>query len=77
MPNLSTWQALGVVTQFGFTCAVAVFVGYLLGSWLDSRLGSGFLFTLIGALGGMISSVFSTLHILNYLRRRDAHKRPS
>ena len=70
MPSLSTWQALGIVTQFGVTCAVAVWLGYLIGSWLDSRLGTGLLFTLIGALGGMISSVVSTIQLMNYVQRR-------
>ena len=70
MPNLSTLQALGIVTQLGVTCAVAVWLGYLAGSWLDSRLGTGFLLSLIGALGGMASSVVGTIQLLNYVKRR-------
>ncbi len=72
MPNLSTLQALGIVTQFGVVCALAVGLGYLLGSWLDSRLGTGLVFTLIGAVGGMISAVSSTLQLMNYVKRRAA-----
>ena len=70
MPNLSTLQALGIVTQFGVTCAVAVWLGYLLGSWLDSRLGTGLIFTILGALGGMISAITGTIRLMNYVRRR-------
>ena len=70
MPNLSTLQALGIVTQFGVTCAVAVWLGYLLGSWLDGRLGTGLIFTILGALGGMISAITGTIRLMNYVQRR-------
>jgi hypothetical protein len=64
VPNLKTWQALGIVTQFGVTCAVAVGLGYFVGSWLDSRLGTGLIFSLIGALGGMVASIISNLQMI-------------
>jgi hypothetical protein len=57
VPNLKTWQALGIVTQFGVTCAVAVWLGFIVGRWLDSLLGTGFVFALLGALGGMVASI--------------------
>jgi len=70
VPNLRAWEALGVVTQFGVTCAVAVWLGFLLGNWLDSLLGTGIVFSLVFALGGMISAVYSTFQVLQYLGRR-------
>jgi hypothetical protein len=70
MSNLNTWEALGIVTQFGVTCAVAVALGFLLGNWVDGLLGTGIVFSLIGAVGGMISSVMSTLQLLKYVSRR-------
>lgn len=74
MPNLGTWEALGVVTQFGVTCAVAVWLGFLLGNWLDGLLGTGILFSLILALGGMISAVVGTYQMLKIIaRRRNQH----
>ncbi len=69
MSNVGALQALGIVTQFGFTCAVAVWLGYLLGSWLDNRLGTGLIFSLICALGGMISAVTSTVAIIRRLQQ--------
>ena len=72
MPSLGAWQALGVVTQFGVTCAVAVWLGFLLGNWLDGLLGTGIVFSLIGALGGMISAVVGTFQVLKMLARRQA-----
>ncbi len=70
MPSLRAWQAIGIVTQFGVTCAVAVWLGYFLGSWVDARLGTGLIFSLIGALGGMISAIISTVVMLQRLQRR-------
>ena len=70
MPNLGAWEALGIVTQFGVTCAVAVWLGFLLGNWLDGRLGTGIIFSLFFALGGMISAVFGTYQLLKHLGRR-------
>ncbi|MCC6176332.1 MAG: AtpZ/AtpI family protein [Chloroflexi bacterium] len=70
MSTISTWEAIGVVTQFGVTCAVAVWLGFLLGSWLDRRLGTGLIFSLVFALGGMISATVSTVKILQYLQHR-------
>ncbi len=72
MPSLRAWEALGIVTQFGVTCAVAVWLGFLLGSWLDGRLGTGIIFSLIGALAGMVSAVTSTLQLMKAVNRRAA-----
>jgi Putative F0F1-ATPase subunit Ca2+/Mg2+ transporter len=70
VPDLKTWQALGIVTQFGVTCAVAVWLGYFVGSWLDSLLGTRIVFALLGALGGMVASILSTIQLLKYVGRR-------
>lgn len=70
MSPLGAWQAIGIVTQFGVTCAVAVWLGYFLGSWVDARLGTGLIFSLIGALGGMISAITSTVAMIRRLQRR-------
>ena len=73
MPNLGAWEALGIVTQFGVTCAVAVWLGFLLGRWIDGLLGTGVFFSIILALGGMISAVTGTYQLLKAIaRRRDA-----
>jgi F0F1-type ATP synthase assembly protein I len=70
VPSLRAWEALGIVTQFGVTCAVAVWLGFLLGSWLDGLLGTEVLFSLILALGGMISAVTGTYQLLKAMARR-------
>ena len=74
MSSLKTWEALGIVTQFGVTCAVAVWLGFLLGNWIDGLVGTDtiHIFGLIGAIGGMISAVFSTLQLMKAVNRRAA-----
>jgi hypothetical protein len=73
VPNLRAWEALGIVTQFGVTCAVAVWLGFLLGRWIDGLLRTGVLFSILLALGGMISAVTGTYQLLKAMaRRRDA-----
>jgi len=70
VPSLGTWEALGVVTQFGVTCVVAVWLGFLLGKWVDGLLGTGIVFSLILALGGMISATVGTFQLLKAIARR-------
>ena len=70
MPSLGAWEALGIVTQFGVTCAVAVWLGFLLGNWIDGLLGTGIVFSLILALCGMISATTGTYQLLKVLARR-------
>jgi len=74
MSSLKTWEALGIVTQFGVTCAVAVGLGFLLGNWIDELVGNHtiHIFGLVGALAGMISAVFSTLQLMKAVNRRAA-----
>ena len=73
MSSLKTWEALGIVTQFGVTCAVAVWLGFLLGKWIDGLLGTGVLFSILLALGGMVSAVTGTYQLLKAIaRKRDA-----
>ena len=74
MSPLGAWQAIGIVTQFGVTCAVAVWLGYFLGSWLDARLGTGLIFSLICALGGMISAITSTVALIKRIDRRSTSR---
>jgi len=74
MSSLKTWEALGIVTQFGVTCAVAVTLGFFLGNWLDGKLGTSIVFGLLGALAGMIAAVTSTLQLMKAMNRRAADR---
>src|SRR5437868_12563531 len=69
-PSVTTVQALAVASQFGITLAVSVVLGYFAGHWLDDRLNTGIIFTLIGVLLGLVAAVLNTLRLYTALMRR-------
>jgi F0F1-type ATP synthase assembly protein I len=66
-PRVTTFQALAVASQFGITLAVSVVLGYFAGHWLDDRLNTGIIFTLIGVLLGLVGSVINTVRLYRAL----------
>ena len=68
-PTVTTFQALAVASQFGITLAVSVVLGYFAGHWLDDRLNSGIIFTLIGVLLGLVAAVLNTVRLYTSLIR--------
>src|SRR5690242_21375180 len=68
-PTITTVQALAVASQFGITLAVSVVLGYFAGHWLDDRLGTGIIFTLIGVLLGLVAAVLNTVRLYKALMR--------
>ena len=68
-PTVTTIQALAVASQFGITLAISVVLGYLAGHWLDDRLGTGIIFTLIGVLLGLVAAVLNTMRLYTALMR--------
>lgn len=68
---ITTAQALVVASQAGVTLAVAVGVGLFAGQWLDGRLGSGLVFTLIGAFVGLAAALTSMVRIYRAALRRN------
>jgi F0F1-type ATP synthase assembly protein I len=69
-PTVTTLQALAVASQFGILLAICVVLGYLAGHWLDDRLNTGIIFTLIGVLLGLVAAVLNTVRQYNALMRR-------
>jgi F0F1-type ATP synthase assembly protein I len=68
-PSVTTFQALAVASQFGITLAISVVLGYLAGHWIDDRLGTGIIFTLIGVLLGLVAAVLNTVRLYKALMR--------
>ena len=69
-PTITTVQALAVASQFGITLAVSVVLGYFAGHWLDDRLHTGIIFTLIGVLLGLVGAVLNTVRLYTALMRK-------
>jgi F0F1-type ATP synthase assembly protein I len=73
--QLSTVQSLAVASQFGVTLAVSVVLGYLAGQWLDGRLNTGIIFTLIGVFLGLAAAATSTVRLFQATLRKSAQQR--
>src|SRR5438270_6482356 len=69
-PTVTTFQALAVASQFGITLAISVVLGYFAGHWIDDRLNTGIIFTLIGVLLGLVAAVLNTVRLYSALMRR-------
>ena len=69
-PTVTTFQALAVASQFGVTLAVSVVLGYFAGSWLDGTLKTGFIFTLIGVLLGLVGAATNTVRLYRATLRK-------
>jgi len=62
-PTISIVQSLAVASYFGVSLAVSVFLGYLAGQWVDGRLNTGIVFTLIGVLLGLVAASTSAVRL--------------
>ena len=74
-PTITTFEALAVAGQFGITLVVSVVLGYFAGHWLDDRLNTGIIFTLIGVLLGLVAAVLNTLRLYTALMRKSETER--
>ncbi len=69
-PTITTVQSLAVASQFGITLAVSVVLGFFAGQWLDGRLNTAVLFTLIGVLLGLVGATTNTVRLYRALVRK-------
>src|SRR5438128_6059931 len=69
-PTVTTAEALAVASQFGISLAVSVVLGYFAGHWLDDRINTGIIFTLIGVLLGLVGAVTNTVRLYRALLRK-------
>ena len=69
MKNLSTVQALLIVSQIGVAFAAAVAVGLFIGSWVDSALHTSPVFVIIGALAGTGAGIASAVQLARFANR--------
>jgi len=69
MKNLRTWQAVAIASQLGFAFAASVAIGVFVGWYLDSILNTSPILTILGALLGLASGVYSCIQIARFLQR--------
>jgi len=62
-PTISIVQSLAVASYFGVSLAVSVVLGYLAGQWVDGRLNTSIIFTLIGVLLGLAGAMVSAVRV--------------
>jgi ATP synthase protein I len=67
-PSPSYWAPLALVGQLGFTIAIPIALLAILGSYLDGRFHTGYLFVLLGLLLGLISGIYGAYRLLTRSR---------
>lgn len=73
----TVFQSLALVTQFGITMIVPIFLCSFLGWFLDQKLGTSFLFVLlffIGALAGFRNIYILSKKVSETRSKKDAQK---
>ncbi len=55
---MGLWQAAALASEFGFSVVGSMVAGVVIGRYLDSRLGTGPLFVLLGLIGGLLFSIY-------------------
>jgi len=64
MSKRSGYELLSLVTQIGLIVVMTVAIGAYVGMWLDNRLATGVVFTLLGlvmGIGGALWNVYRTI----------------
>ena len=69
-PGLTVTQSLAVASQFGVTLAIAVGLGVWAGLWLDGQVHTGSVFTLLGAVAGLVLGSMSVVALVHSTLRR-------
>lgn len=65
----STWQSAAQASSLGFEIVLSLAVGYLLGKWLDGKLGIYPWLTVVFSLAGVGSAVRAMVRVVRQYRR--------
>ena len=66
-----TFQYIGLISQVGLGMAVSILIAFLIGLFLDRKLGTGPLFTIVGIFGGVAGGFWNAYRLI----MRDGAKR--
>jgi ATP synthase protein I len=64
-PPPSVWESLALVGQLGFTIAVPLVLGTILGNYLDGITHQKILFLLLGLLLGLIVGIYGAYRLFS------------
>ena len=65
------FRQLGLLTMIPMILAVAPLIGYFLGRWIDGRVGTDPVFSLIFLALGLVAGVRETILILRKAQEKD------
>ncbi len=65
--DASLWTSVALLGQVGWTIAIATLVGLGAGLFIDSKLGSAPIATLIGLLLGLAAGIYGVYRIISSL----------
>ncbi len=58
------WRLVAAVSSLGWSMALPIVGGVLLGKYLDEKVGSGFVWTVGLLFGGVVMALYNMYHIL-------------
>lgn len=67
----SVWQGLGMMGMVGWSVAVPVLIGVALGVWIDAHYRSGYSWTLMLLLAGVILGGINAWHWVKKERKEE------
>lgn len=71
----SGYELLSLVTQIGLVVVMTVAIGAYVGLWLDNRLATGVVFTLLGLLVGIGGALWSVYRAIEgFFRERKGER---
>jgi len=62
-PNPSVWGSLALIGQLGFTIAIPIALGAILGNYLDGKFNTHHILLLLGLLLGLISGIYGAYRL--------------
>ena len=63
-------REVGPYLGLGLQLSVTIVIMVLLGSWLDKKFDSGYVFTLIGGIVGISAGIYNLVKTVNDLEKR-------
>jgi F0F1-type ATP synthase assembly protein I len=75
-PTGTVWSEMGRYAHLGFQLALSTGLFLLVGWWLDGKIGTTPLLTIVGALLGAAAGFYSMIHQLTRKSRDDSRGGP-